>query len=212
MTKNLSALQNTLGYTFRDESLLITALTHSTYANAHGTESNERLEYLGDAVLQLIVTERQYRMENADEGTLTKRRQEKVCEGALLSAVRRMGLECWLRYEGSVQNVGKKTWSSLYESVLAAIYLDGGMDAAKAFVRDHAPGEESRPNAKGDLQEYLQGKGLLPPVYTDKQTDDGFESVAEADGETALGAGNSKRAAQQLAAEGLLRKLKGKRK
>ncbi|MBQ8428275.1 MAG: ribonuclease III, partial [Clostridia bacterium] len=155
MSKEVSLLEKTIGYTFKDKTLLQTALTHSTYAHVHGVEDNERLEYLGDSVLQFIVTEKQYFSEKRKEGELTQLRQSEVCEAALLKAVEDMRLGDWLRYEGKEQNVGKKTMSSLYESVLAAVYLDGGYDAAKAFVDRHPLFGKSE-NYKGELQEFLQ--------------------------------------------------------
>ena len=206
--QNIEQLEKTIGYVFKDKTLLVTALTHSTYANSHGVESNERLEYLGDAVLQFIVTERQYLAQKDSEGVLTKRRQGVVCEEALLTAVESMSLGEWLLYEGSGQNVGKKTMSSLYESVLAAVYLDGGMDAAKDFVQRHPTSENKPKNHKGDLQEFLQSRGLPPPTYTDGEVEDGFERIATACGKQGVGRAQSKRAAEQIAAEELLKKLK----
>ena len=206
--RDVTDLEKILGYAFQDKSLLERALTHSTYANSHGCEDNYRLEYLGDSVLQFIVTEKQYLTSRDDEGTLTKRRQEIVCEEALLKGVDEMGLRGWLRYEGSGQNVGKKTWSSLYESVLAAIYLDGGMAEAKAFVKRHPTDGDKPRNYKGDLQEFLQGKGLPTPIYESRESGDGFESVVTACEKKASGKGTSKRAAEQLAAKNLLAQLK----
>ena len=206
--KELAALEKAIGYAFQDKQLLIAALTHSTYANAHGGEDNERLEYLGDAILQFIVTERQYLASKADEGALTKSRQGAVCEDALLNAVKEMGLESWLRFEGGSQNIGKKTLSSLYESVLAAVYLDGGMEAAKAFVERHPTDENKARNYKGDLQEFLQGKGLPIPTYENGEEGEVFYSVVRALGKAGEGRATSKRAAEQSAAKDLLTKLK----
>ncbi|MBR2903954.1 MAG: hypothetical protein IKC37_04830 [Clostridia bacterium] len=210
--KDIDILEKRIGYVFLDKQLLQEAMTHSTYANLHGGRDNERLEYLGDAVLQFIVTERQYATTLEDEGTLTKRRQEMVCEEALLDAVEEMGISPWLRYEGSLQNVGKKTLSSLYESVLAAVYLDGGMVAAKDFVQRHPTQEKKPVNYKGELQEFLQSRGLTPPVYRDEERKEGFDSVVDADGKTGRGHAKSKRAAEQLAAKELLGRLKMEKK
>ena len=162
-------IENTIGYTFRDKSLLQEAFTHSTYANAHGGKDNERLEYLGDAVLQLVVTEWQYKDDEfADEGELTRERQKLVCGDALDDAVENLNLQKYLLIEGGRANVGKKTVSSLFESVAAAIYLDGGYDQAKQFILRYAVLKKSRncQNPKGALQEFLQGQGKALPVYT----------------------------------------------
>ena len=85
-------LEKKLGYVFQNKALLKEAFTHSTYANKYGGEDNERMEYLGDAVLQLVVTEWQYVTHaRSDEGDLTKCRQKLVCEEALDKAVRALG-------------------------------------------------------------------------------------------------------------------------
>lgn len=212
-------IENKIGYSFADKGLLKEAFTHSTYANAHGGRDNERLEYLGDAVLQLVVTEWQYeRYRQADEGALTRGRQRLVCEGALLSAVYDLGLENYLLAEGGRANVGKKTVSSLFETVTAAIYLDGGYAAAKAFVEKFglAHIRPQAENAKGELQEYLQNLGEKPPVYkTEKIGKDNapvFYATVCALGKTEKGEGASKKSAEQSAAANLLRELRGNHK
>lgn len=128
-------IEKKIGYRFRDRKLLKQAFTHSTYAHAFGGEDNERMEYLGDSVLQLVVTEWQYeRNTQAQEGQLTRERQKYVCEEALDDAVRAAGLDDYLLVVGSSANVGKKTVSSLFETVVAALYLDGGYEVAKTFI------------------------------------------------------------------------------
>ena len=103
-------IEDKIGYAFRDKSLLREAFTHSTYANAFGGRDNERMEYLGDAVLQLVVTEWQYvRDKRAEEGVLTRERQKYVCEDALDEAVRALGLQKYLLVSGGRENIGKKT-------------------------------------------------------------------------------------------------------
>lgn len=210
---NAEKLEKKLGYIFKDKSLLKKAFTHSSYANAHGVESNERLEYLGDAVLQLLVSERQYAKNGGEsEGEMTKRRQALVREAALLAAVEEMGIAEDLLAEGGKANIGKKTLSSLYESALAAVYLDGGYEAAKAFALRH-PLFGKNENYKGELQEFLQKRKKALPEYSFQKEgrDDkpSFVCKASADGETGEGAGMSKRSAEQVAAKALLDKLKG---
>jgi ribonuclease-3 len=205
--RDFSGAEKAIGYTFKDKQLLEEALTHTTYAHLHGGKDNERLEYFGDAVLQFIVTEKQYLLSREDEGVLTERRQGVVCEEALLDAVDKMGLTQWLRHECG-EKLGKKTVSSLYESVLAAVYLDGGMQAAKAFVEAHPPAENSTRNYKGDLQECLQKQGYPLPEYSfekqGKDNDPTFRCVALAQGKRGEGEGKTKRAAEQAAAKALL--------
>ena len=208
-------LEKKLGYQFKDKALLKEAFTHSTYANMHGGKDNERMEYLGDAVLQLVVTEWQY-FDNAkaEEGELTRQRQKYVCGDALDEAVRGLGLEKYLLLEGGRANVGKKTVSSLFETVVAAIYLDGGYEPAKTFIVKHGrlETEEIPTNYKGELQESLQRRGLELPKYqaekTGKDNAPVFTAVATAEGESASGQGGSKKEAEQFAAKALIEKLR----
>ena len=125
-----------------------------------------------------------------------------------------MGVAEHLRYFGGKDNVGDKTVSSLYESLLAAVYLDGGIEAARAFLRRHpllADGATEQ-NYKGALQEYLQKNGKDLPTYDfRKEGQDNaptFYCSATAQGETGTGVGATKRAAEQQAASKLLTKLK----
>ena len=212
-------IENKIGYVFREKALLQEAFTHSTYAHAHGGKDNERMEYLGDAVLQLVVTDWQYRRdERAEEGRLTFERQKYVCEDALDKAVRDLGLQKYLLIEGGRSNVGKKTVSSLFETVIAAIYLDGGYAPAREFILAHGNLEtqEKSVNYKGVLQEFLQGNGERPPVYeTEKSGKDNapiFFAKASAKGMFANGEGSSKKEAEQQAAKLLLETLKKTRK
>ena len=207
-------IEKALGYTFRDKALLQEAFTHSTYANIHGGKDNERLEYLGDAVLQLVVTEWQYKDdETADEGELTRERQKLVCGDALDDAVESLHLQKYLLVEGGRANVGKKTVSSIFEAVAAAIYLDGGYDQAKRFILRYAVFKKSRgcQNPKGALQEWLQAQGKALPVYTcqksGKDNAPVFRCQVTAQNKTAYGEGGSKKQAEQLAAENLLKEL-----
>ena len=207
-------IEEKISYTFRDRALLQEAFTHSTYANAYGGKDNERMEYLGDAVLQLVVTEWQYvRHKRAEEGVLTRERQKLVCEDALFDAVETLGIKRYLLLSGGRANVGKKTVSSLFETVVAAIYLDGGYEPAKAFILRHGRLEEEAfaVNHKGALQEYLQKQGEEPPVYETKKSGKdnapNFVTTASALGKTAQGEGGSKKAAEQAAAQHLMELL-----
>ena len=210
-------IEEKIDYCFRDKDLLIEAFTHSTYANKYGGKDNERMEYLGDAVLQMVVTEWQYaRDKRADEGDLTKERQKLVCEDALYQAVLALDVKKYLRTVGSGANVGKKTVSSLFETIIAAIYLDSGYTEAKRFILRFGILKEQNveKNAKGALQEFLQKRGEDMPVYktrkTGKDNDPVFYAEVSALGERADGEGKSKRLAEQAAAEKLLEKLEQK--
>ena len=109
-----AAIEKKIGYRFRDRKLLKQAFTHSTYAHAFGGEDNERMEYLGDSVLQLVVTEWQYeRNTQAQEGQLTRERQKYVCEEALDDAVRSELFDDYHIYVRRCENIGKNTESIL---------------------------------------------------------------------------------------------------
>jgi len=215
--RNYAELEKKIGYVFANKTLLETALTHSSYGRAHGVPDNERLEYLGDAVLQLVVSEKQYFERVSSEGSMTKTRQGIVSKQPLKLAIEKMGVAKYLRFVGKEDNVGGKTISSLYESLLAAVYLDGGLEAARAFLVRH-PIEIEREisaNYKGDLQEFLQKQGKDLPVYTfEKRGKDNaptYWCVATAEGCRGEGVGTTKRAAEQLAAKQLLGKFIGKK-
>jgi ribonuclease-3 len=149
-------IEGKLGYEFRNKDLLKIAFTHSSYSNTYGGKDNERLEYLGDAVLQLVVTEWQFlRDRQASEGKLTAERQKLVCKDALDSAVDGLDIMRHLLAAGGEDNIGEKAKSSLFESVTAAIYLDGGYEAAKKFIHAHGNLEIVRTsnNSIGELKE-----------------------------------------------------------
>ena len=138
----LAEFERNLGYTFKDKSLLRNALTHSSYANEHkkeGMGSNERLEFLGDAILGLVVAEHLFSA-NPDkpEGELTKLRAELVCEKNLAHVAMELGLGNVLRLgHGESHGGGSHRPSMLadaVEAVLAASYLDGGMEVPRAII------------------------------------------------------------------------------
>ncbi len=218
MTKDrIAEIEGKIGYRFRQVALLQEAFTHKTYAHAHGGEDNERMEFLGDTVLQFAVTDYLYRTyPEKSEGELTRLRAKIVCEETLLTVVDGLGLRGYLQIEGGKDNVGKKTFSSLFETVTGAIYLDGGYERAKDFIfrsglieRADNPREK---DSKTLLQEYLQSLREPPPQYVcqkvGKDNAPTFYCTATATGRTATGEGKSKKRAEQQAAEALLRLLK----
>lgn len=143
--RNLAGLEERIGYTFKDKSLLTTALTHSSYSNEIKVKNktvacNERLEFLGDSVLSLIVSEYLFaRYPEYPEGELTRMRAEVVCENALSQNAREIGLGDYLNLgHGEEQNNGRDRKSILadaFEALIAAIYLDGGK-AGKQHVKN----------------------------------------------------------------------------
>lgn len=128
-----------LGYTFKDKSLIQNALAHSSYANEKKIANNERLEFLGDSVLSIIVSEQLYkRMPDVDEGRLTKVRASLVCEQSLAVFAKKVGIrEAVLLGHGEEITGGRSRASILsdaFEAVLAAIFLDSDMDTAKKWL------------------------------------------------------------------------------
>ncbi len=138
--KDLTLLMQRMGYTFQDQTLLVNALTHSSYAHEHhrNGKDNERLEFLGDAVLGFVCAEYLFSLLSSQEGELTKVRASVVCEKALASYANTLELGDFLLLGHGEQTSGGNTRPSIlsdaFEAVLAAVYLDGGMQAAKAFV------------------------------------------------------------------------------
>ena len=182
----LDRLQHLLGYQFRDPALLDLALTHSSVAYEEQTEQepredNEQLEFLGDAVLGLVVTEHLYRMyPEFSEGAWTRLRSQFVSRPHLASVALAIGLGEFLRLgKGEEKSGGRKKPAILanaVESVIAAVYLDGGMESAVRLVRTwlldetmEAVVEAARAGEVGDyksmLQEYSQAHGLGQPRY-----------------------------------------------
>ena len=206
-------IERIIGYAFQNKELLLTAFTHSSYAKTYGGEDNERLEYLGDAVLGLLIAKWQYDGKRSSEGEMTKERMRLVSEGALYQTVKALALEQFLRYQGGKANVGEKTISSLYETLIGAIYLDGGLSQAREFLLRHFPKSDAQINYKGKLQEYLQDKGYPLPVYqtnkTGKDNAPTFFTTATAAGKTGEGVGSDKRSSEQAAAKSLMEQLQG---
>ncbi len=210
-------IEKKIGYVFKDKKLLKQAFTHSSYANTAGTESNERMEYLGDAVLELVVTEWQYRSDFRAEGQLSSARQKYVCRDALDTAVDGLDIYPYLLVKGGERNLGDKAKSNLFEAVTAAIYLDGGYERAKKFILKHGniQATSSRRNYKGELQEFLQSRGEKPPEYHSvKEGPDHaplLRTTVTAMGESASGQGKNRKEAESLAASRLLWELKNKK-
>ena len=210
------SISEKLGYKFHDEALLKRALTH---AGANSAHSNERLEFLGDRVLALVVSENLYRLyPGEDEGALTRRVHALVRWEACARIAEEIGLWDHLiltRSEAAGGRARGPIIGSACEAVIAALYLDGGMDAARAFIERlwqpmfADPGADTR-DAKTLLQEWAQARGPAAPVYTLKtQTgpDHAPRFVVEAKVagfEPITGEGGSKRQAEQDAAAKLL--------
>jgi len=133
---NLFEVEKIIGYKFKSKRLLQKALTHSSYSNEHNVESNERLEFLGDAIIEFIITEILYRDFNGQEGELSKIRALVVSEKPLAEAIDKLGLENYLiKGIGESKNAtqSKAIKCDMFEAIIGAIYLDGGLENTKKF-------------------------------------------------------------------------------
>ncbi len=230
----LDRLERRLGYSFRDRSLLALAVTHASYAHEMGRRTgqkmpdNERLEFLGDAVVNLVAAELLMElMPDADEGRLSRFRARLVSERPLAEAARDLGLGAWLRLGRGESKTGGRDKPSVLadaiEAVAGAVFLDGGLDAARRVLRRLldprarriAQGREAEVDPKTRLQEHLQAQGLPLPHYRVVGRE-GPEHQAVfhvelrlADGRVFLGKGASKREAEQQAAAACLEAERG---
>jgi ribonuclease III len=220
--QKLAELQEKLSYVFRDATLLSTALTHRSYVNENpqsGGEDNERLEFLGDAVLGLCVSDLLMKKHpDFDEGTLSKIRSALVNEKPLADLALQLGLgDCLLLGRGEEHSGGRAKESLLanaLEAVIAAIYLDSSFSKTKTLLRrlmkpmmkDEAIAAQS-PDYKTALQELCQKKYKTAPIYTllaesGPEHEKIFEmEVVIGDDIRKIGCGRSKKEAQKQAAQ-----------
>jgi len=226
---SLADLQSRLGYTFRDEARLRLALTHPSMAHETNTPMahNQRLEFLGDAVLGLVLSHQLHeQFPAADEGALSKSRAKLANAGSLAAHGRLAGLGAHLVLSrGEEHSGGRERASALtdaFEALLGAIFLDGGLVAAREFIlREFAADfsalaeTASIDNPKGELQELLQSRSPSAPQYQllfadGPDHDRVFECAVWHDGvELARGRGKSKKAAESAAALVALKKIRG---
>lgn len=216
-----------LGHAFADPRLLATALTHSSFANERGESAghNERLEFLGDAVLELCVSEELFaRFPEAPEGELTLLRSQLVNESSLAAMARRLGLESHVLLGRGEENQGGRSRSSLlsdvFEAVVGAVFLDGGYPAAREFVArvfdglwPARPAVPKTKDYKSRLQEYTQRTHKSRPTYAllgsaGPEHDKRFEvRLTLPDGQEILATEKSVKKAEQMAARLALRSL-----
>lgn len=223
MTKDL---ETAIGYQFRNIMLLQNALTHSSYANERwhdSLKSNERLEFLGDSVLGMVVAEHLYRsFPNRPEGELTRMRADMVCETSLAAVADTIGLGQHLLLGHGEERFGGRNRASILadavESVIAASFLDGGMDAARAFIEKfiltNVPVKTlANKDYKTSLQELVQQKKDQVLVYTlvgesGPDHDKEFRVEVSLNGKPiGTGVGSSKKRAEQDAARAALQEL-----
>ena len=212
-----------IGYSFKDAALLRQALTHPSFGGDYHVPHYQRLEFLGDAVLELYVSEALYsRFPDAPEGKLTRMRADLVCENALSAALVRLGLPRFIRLStGEMRSNGQSKPSiqcDVFEAIIGAIFVDGGREAADAFI-ERAIGEEIRRDSdksehldyKSRMQTLLQKQGRTPvyelvertgPVHAPTFT---YRLLCEGT-ELGRGSGSTKQAAQTEAARQALEK------
>ena len=227
--KNLDGLCESIGYHFKDSSILEQAMTHSSFANekkVNRPHHYERIEFLGDAILEGIVSEFLYREKpSMTEGELTRLRASLVCEFTLSSCARELDLGSYVRLSRGEELTGGRERNSilcdLFEALLGAIYLDGGMEPAKRYVYSYLLNDIEHKtlfyDAKSNLQELVQQNDMGELSYELVATngpDHNREFVTNAmiNGEMfATGKGSSIKGAEQMAAYAALLKLKNEK-
>lgn len=227
MELNLNEAAEAIGYSYRDSSLLYQALTHRSYANEHNVKDNERLEFLGDSVLSVIISEHIFKkMAERTEGDLSKIRAVTVCEQSLAEAAKRLGLNKYILLGKGEDKTGGRQRPSIisdaFEAVIASIYLDGGIEEARKWVLSHLSFKiddvlagNGYKDYKTMLQERVQ-KGNTGHVTYETVSEDGeehnkrFNVIVLIDGvKKADGCGKSKKEAEQEAAKHALERIKG---
>ena len=213
------------GIEYHDEELITRAFTHTSYVNEHrcALEDNERLEFMGDAVLQIWVSDKLYAINPPiKEGKMTTKRANLVCEKALASYVLEFGLNEFLLLGQGEEKTGGRTRNSvmadMFEALTGAIYLDAGYENASKFleltIAKHIDtGEDDEVDYKTKLQEYVQADSRKAIVYETisvegPSNDPMFEVEVKVDGLVfGKGKGSSKKAAQKAAAKDALEKM-----
>ena len=229
MKNDLIKFQEEIGYSFKDTSLLIQAMSHSSYSNEIGQthlDCNERLEFLGDAVLELVSSEFLYNeYKNVSEGELTKMRANLVCETALAFDAKSIGLNNHLLLGKGEDLTGGRERNSVVsdacEALIGAIYLDGGIEKAREFILKFVLNDEKNKRMLSDsktaLQELIQGNLGKTPKYeiigeSGPEHAKTFVARVSVDGKVlGMGEGKTKKNAEQQASYNALLKLKGGR-
>ena len=225
--ENCKELEALIGHSFNDPLILYKALTHSSYSNEKKTrciyECNERLEFLGDSVLAIAVSEKLFsHFSDRPEGELTRYRANLVCEDALYEYAKKIGLDCFMLLGNGEQNCDerhkKSRLADCYEALIAAIHLDGGAKKAREFVLksieerlDKAPDSTAPTDYKSLLQQLVQnnkGEKLEYVLVSQRGPDHDKVFVSQAvlsSNPVGTGEGRSKRESEQMAAKEALR-------
>ncbi len=224
-------IEKRINYSFKDKSLLLTAMTHSSYRreNHDVREDNERLEFIGDALLDAVIgIELFKRCPHESEVKLTKLRSLIVCERALSNAAHKLGLNSFLRLGTGERHSGGENKASILadamEALFGAVYIDGGYDSVRRtvlYVLSDTMEEALRGNLfadyKSEFQERLQKNGSQPEIIYVTDSEEGpphskiFRVHVEVSGKTyGTGTGKTKKEAGQNAAKEALEKLRGR--
>ncbi len=222
---DINKIEESIGYKFKNKDLLINALTHTSYAHENNKESNEKLEFLGDSILEFVSSKYIYnKYPNLQEGEMTKVRATVVCEESLYKIAKSHGFGEFLFLGRSEVKTGGKNRPAILadsvEAVIAAIYLDGGLQEADKFIIENLDKEiEKATKHVGDkdyktvLQEKLQEHGEVKIEYeiineTGPDHDKYFEAQVKCNGKIlAQGKGKSKKEAHMHAAKKALENL-----
>lgn len=225
MNTDYEKLESNIGYCFKDKDLLINALTHTSYANEHkhkGMKDNERLEFLGDAVLELVSSEYLYKnMKDMPEGKMTKLRASLVCEPTLAMDAREIDLEDFIYLgKGEDETGGRKRdsiVSDAFEALIGAIFLDGGIEEAKYFILKFALNDIEKKKLFYDSKTVLQERvnsvkngNLVYEIIKEWGPDHNktYEAATKLNGKIiGKGQGHTKKAAEQQAAFDALKTL-----
>lgn len=206
-----------MGIEIKNKELLETALTHSSYSNEHNCDNYERLEYLGDATLESVTSEYLYLNTDYSEGEMTKIRANYVCEKALATYSKKMGIDRYIRLgHGQINNLNDTIIADVFEAVAAAVYLDQGYEVVKKYLQDIIvpfikEGWDFNTDYKTKLQEAVQtNKKSLEYVLIreyGEAHDKTFEMAVKIDNIIyGKGIGKSKKEAEQNAALDALNK------
>lgn len=225
--KSISDLEQVIGYSFKDKALIKRALTHSSYANEQKINKSgdyERLEFLGDAVLELVSSEFFYHeYPQMPEGRLTKLRSSHVCEPALAFCAREFGLEQYILLGKGEERTGGRERDSIIsdvcEAIIGAMYLDGGMAVAHSFIHRFILNDIENKSlfydSKSILQETVQANGHVSLEYKliseeGPDHDKIFTVEVYIGGKASgVGSGKTKKGAEQKAAYEAIKMIKG---
>lgn len=205
----ISQIEKIIGYEFKDKQLLITAFTHASYSNEYGDENNEKLEFLGDSVLNFAVAEKLFYLK-LDEGEMTLKRASLVSREPLKAALEKLDLLKFYRLGRgmTVDALSTKFKSNLFEAIVAAIYIDSGWTESKKFIFANLSVDDVNYDYKTQLQEILQAV-KKSAVYETEQLSvnpPAFIARVYVDGKLlAKGEGRKKRDAEKAAARSALK-------